>query len=341
MNISVVVTVRNEERSIDALLASLCAQTLAPDEIVITDGGSTDATPAIIRQWIARGAPIRLVCCPGTNIAAGRNRAISAAAGEIIACTDAGVRLDPHWLERIVAPFEDGADVSMGFFVADAQSTFERALGATTLPDVDEIKPDRFVPSSRSIAYRRRAWAAVGGYPEWLDYCEDVVFDLALRKAGFRFAWVPDAIAYFRPRSSVRAFFRQYYLYARGDGKANLWPRRHAVRYLTYLTAPLVLVTGFWYKPAWLALALGAGVYLNRPYRRLARAMVGGLSRPGLARAAEGTSLVRKGWSGGALRTFLVALVLIPFLRGVGDVAKMIGYPAGVWWRIRWGRSGA
>jgi glycosyltransferase involved in cell wall biosynthesis len=340
MNVSVVVTVRNEERSIDALLDSLLAQTRAPDEIVIADGGSTDATPAIIRRRIEKGAPIRLICCPGTNIAAGRNRAIDAATGEIIACTDAGVWLDSHWLERIIAPFQHGADVSMGFFVADARSTFECALGATTLPDVDEIDPDRFIPSSRSIAYCRRAWAAVGGYPEWLDYCEDVVFDLALRRAGFRFAWVPEAIAYFRPRSSVRAYIRQYYLYARGDGKANLWPRRHAIRYATYfLIAPLVLIAGFWYKPAWLALALGASVYLHRPYRRLARAMRRGSPRPGLEKAARGTSWRREGWSAGRARTLLAALVLIPFLRGVGDLAKMIGYPAGVWWRIRRGEK--
>ncbi len=340
MNVSVVVTVRNEERSIDALLDSLLAQTLTPDEIVIADGGSTDATPAIIRRRIEMGAPIRLICCPGTNIAAGRNRAIDTATGEIIACTDAGVWLDSHWLERIIAPFQHGADVSMGFFVADARSTFECALGATTLPDVDEIDPDRFIPSSRSIAYRRRAWAAVGGYPEWLDYCEDVVFDLALRRAGFRFAWAPEAIAYFRPRSSVRAYIRQYYLYARGDGKANLWPRRHAIRYATYfLIAPLVLIAGFWYKPAWLALALGASVYLNRPYRRLARAMRGGSPRPGLETAARGTSWRREGWCAGRARTLLAALILIPFLRGVGDLAKMIGYPAGVWWRIRRGEK--
>lgn len=305
MKVSVVVTVRNEERTIEDLLTTLLAQTLTPDEVVIADGGSTDRTPEIIRRWIENGAAVRLLSCPGANIAAGRNRAIEAATGEIIACTDAGVRLDPGWLACIVAPFEDGADVSMGFFVADPHSGFERALGATTLPSVDEVDPERFIPSSRSIAYRRQAWLAVGGYPEWLDYCEDVVFDLALRKAGFRFSWVPSAVVAFRPRTDVRAFFRQYYLYARGDGKANLWPRRHAIRYLTYLGAPLVFLAGFWYKPAWLGLCMGAGLYLYRPYRRL---VAGG----------EAT-----------------AWLLVPLLRVVGDLAKMLGYPVGVWWRIR------
>src|ERR1051326_5124056 len=54
---------------------------------------------------------------------------------------------------------------------------------------------------------------------------------------GCRFAFAPEAIAWFRPRPSLAAFFRQYYRYARGDGKADLWRARHTIRYATYLTA--------------------------------------------------------------------------------------------------------
>ena len=53
-------------------------------------------------------------------------------------------------------------------------------MGETVLPTVDEIKPDGFLPSSRSVAYTKTAWAAAGGYPEWIDYCEDLIFDLRL-----------------------------------------------------------------------------------------------------------------------------------------------------------------
>lgn len=312
MKVSVIVTVRNEAHSIDDLIRSLLVQSRPPDEIVISDGGSTDATPEVIESWVRRGAPIRLLRCPGANIAAGRNQAIAVASHEIIACTDAGTRLDPQWLAKIVAPLASGSDVAMGFFHAAPETAFERALGATTLPEADEIDPERFIPSSRSIAFTRQAWAQVKGYPEWLDYCEDVVFDLALRDAGLRFAWVPDAVVYYRPRTSVRAFFKQYYLYARGDGKADLWPRRHAIRYLTYILAPLAAILGFWYNQSWLASALGAAYYLYPPYRRLFRGLDG-------VPPAERVS----------------AVALVPFLRLIGDVAKMIGYPVGIRWRIR------
>ena len=49
----------------------------------------------------------------------------------------------------------------------------------------------------------------------------------------------PTAIAHFRPRSSLRAFFKQYYRYSRGDGKADLWRKRHAIRYGAYAVGGL------------------------------------------------------------------------------------------------------
>ncbi len=61
MKVSVIVPVRDEENSIRELLDSLLAQTRPPDEIVITDGGSVDATPQIIEEYIRKGAPVRLM----------------------------------------------------------------------------------------------------------------------------------------------------------------------------------------------------------------------------------------------------------------------------------------
>jgi glycosyltransferase involved in cell wall biosynthesis len=312
--VSVVATVLNEEGSIDALLHSLLAQTRPPDEIVIADGGSRDGTVSAIRAAQETGAPIRLIELPGANISAGRNAAISAASGDIIACTDAGVRLEPTWLEEIIAPLcgQDSVkvDVVSGFFKADPRTIFEVAMGATVLPDVSNINPERFLPSSRSVAFRKSAWRMVGGYPEWLDYCEDVVFDLALREAGCHFVFRSSALVHFRPRSSIRSFFRQYFLYARGDGKANLWPRRHLIRYGTYALAPVALLLGLWYKGFWFMFGTGAILYLRQPYRRLWPSIRG---RP--------------------LIDCLAAIGYVPLIRLVGDVAKMTGYPVGLRWR--------
>jgi glycosyltransferase involved in cell wall biosynthesis len=319
---AIIATVLNEGESIRELMDSLAAQTQLPDEIVIVDGGSTDDTADLIRQYADR-LPVRVIVQPGANISAGRNTAIRETDADIIAITDAGVRLDPAWFARITAPLlaDESCEVSCGFFVPDVANAFEAALAATTLPLADEIDPATFLPSSRSVAVRKSAWARVGGYPEWLDYCEDLIFDLRLKASGPPFAFVPDAIAHFRPRRSARAYFRQYYLYARGDGKADLWRKRHAARYLTYLAVlPAGLALALAVHPAFLlGLAAGGVVYIRAPLRRLPRVL----------HALEATSSKRLSPARRA-----GAWLRIPALRALGDIAKMLGYPAGWRWRL-------
>ena len=249
----------------------------------------------------------------------GMTRQIAAARGDIIVATDAGVTLAPDWLQCITEPLlhDTSVQVVSGFFEADPHTVFEAAMGATVLPLRDEINPATFLPSSRSVAFRKTAWEAVGGYPEWLDYCEDLIFDLRLKQRFALFGFAPDAVAHFRPRGSLSSYFRQYYQYARGDGKANLWRKRHAIRYLTYLVAiPFIALLGAWIHPLlWLLYLPAAAVYLYQPYRRL----------PIVLRRLPSISLFDR----------LYAIALVPVIRMVGDVAKMIGYPVGWHWRLR------
>lgn len=320
LSVTVITTVKNEQATIIPLLESLATQTRLPDEVVIVDGGSTDDTVARIRAF-ARSSPmpVRLLVRPGCNISQGRNAAIKAAHGPVIASTDAGVRLSPDWLAQLTAPFEDGHPpaVVSGWFTPDPQTAFEMAMGATVLPTLSEIDPKKFLPSSRSVAFLKEAWEKVRGYPEWLDYCEDLIFDFRLRDLYGPFPFVPEAVVHFRPRGSLRAFWRQYFNYARGDGKADLWRKRHLIRYATYLLAAGLLVAGLLYSP-WLLIPLlpGAALYLWTPYRRLLS------SRP-LSHAS-----------------LLEAILWVPIIRLVGDLAKMAGYPIGLIWRWKHRKRG-
>ncbi|PJF27145.1 MAG: glycosyl transferase family 2, partial [Phototrophicales bacterium] len=116
--------------------------------------------------------------------------------------------------------------------------------------------------------------------------------------------------------------FKQYYLYARGDGKADLWRKRHVIRYLTYCAAlPVILTATFALHPLFALVGLISGaVYVSAPIRRLP---------PNLRWLRETGMQVSPA-------AFLYALALIPFLRAVGDIAKMIGYPVGWRWRLRY-----
>jgi glycosyltransferase involved in cell wall biosynthesis len=311
--VSVILTVLNEGESVRGVLESLCVQTRCPDEVVIADGGSRDQTLATLREYVSR-LPLKIVSAPDSNIAQGRNAAIRAAKGDILAVTDAGVRCHPNWLERLAAPFADpGVMAAAGFFRSAPRTVLEAAMGATVLPEARDVNPGTYLPSSRSAAFRREAWEAAGGYPEWLDYSEDVVFDLALRRKFGPFTFVPEALVDFRPRGSLGALARQYFHYARGDGKAGLFPRQHAVRYFAYLVvAPLLAHSALTVSPWLWLVGLAAGLaYLRLPIRRLWPSL------PALSAADQAK-----------------ALLYLPLVRLIGDLAKMAGYPPGVLWRI-------
>jgi GT2 family glycosyltransferase len=310
--VAVVATVLNERESLDAWLDGLATQIQRPDEIVIVDGGSHDGTWERLQVWAER-MPLVLLRAEGATISCGRNLAIARTTCDIIAVTDAGTRAGSDWLAELCKPFaSDAVDVVAGFFVPRLTSRWERALAATTLPDVTEVDPKTFLPSSRSVAFRRTWFEAGVCYPEWLDYCEDVVWDLSLRRAGARVVFAPAAAVEFRVRPTLLAFARQYFFYARGDGKAGLFARRHAIRYTAYGVLLVGVLRG---RPVELSVLAAAGLAYIAPAARRLR------------------------WRDRVARRHVVEmLLLVPLvaaLRAAGDAAKMAGYPCGLWWRWR------
>lgn len=232
--VAAIATVYNEEASIAALLTSLIGQSRAPDEIIITDAGSTDQTRAIIEEFIAGGLPARLIVAPGANRARGRNLAVEQASSEIIASIDGGCQAHGEWLARLVAPFEgdDPPDVVGGYYQPDAVGLLQQAIAAATVPGVEEVSAAAFLPSSRSVAFTRAAWERVGGYPEEVAFAEDTAFGLRLRRAGCRFAFAPAALVRWRMTGSLRGVFRQFRQYARSDGELGHWFGHYRKAYL-------------------------------------------------------------------------------------------------------------
>jgi glycosyltransferase involved in cell wall biosynthesis len=227
MKVSLICTVLNEEDSIGVLIDSLLSQTRPADEIVIIDGGSRDQTLQVARSFVPDPALVRLHAAKSANIAQGRNTAIKMARHDIIASIDGGCRADSDWLRNLIEPFEEDAtvDVVAGYWLPEPKTAFEECLGELIYPRMETLDETQFLPSARSIAFRRECWQAVGGYPEWLYTGEDSLFDLRLRDAGYRFALAENAIVYWRPRATWQELFKQYYLYARGAAEAKIVSR--------------------------------------------------------------------------------------------------------------------
>lgn len=314
-NVSVISTIKNEKDSLQDFVRSIFEQTLIPDEVVIVDGGSTDGTLKVL-EWLSDiyKEKLRYFVKPGYNISKGRNFAIKKAKYSVIASVDGGATLQSDWLKELVSPLLDNPkiDVVSGFFIPEVHNTFEKYLAAVTIPVEEELQDEKFLPSSRSIAFRKRAWEDVKGYPEWLPICEDLIFDIKLKNKNYNFAVNTKALSSWRPRESVNKFFKQYYLYARGDGHAKLFLRRHLIRYTTYATLFLLLTISYQESIVWLVpVIIGGMIYVLKFYNRFFRHF------------PKEDALVNLG-----------SYIYIPFLVLVGDLAKMIGYPVGVWQRI-------
>ena len=172
MRVSLITTVRNEGESILAFLDSIAGQSKKPDEVVVVDGGSVDKTVDIIKSF--GHLDIKLIE-QKSNIARGRNIAIENAKYEIIAVTDAGCILRNDWLERITG-FDVQTDVIVGSYKPFVRSVFDACQYSIMGLFKSGKDLGSFVISSRSLAFRKHVWREIGGYPEWLDFSEDMYF---------------------------------------------------------------------------------------------------------------------------------------------------------------------
>ena len=267
--VTVIATVWNEVATVGFLLDSLLGGTRVPDEIVISDGGSTDGTWEKLRERSGREPRLRAIQANG-NRSVGRNAAVRAASHHVIACTDAGVEVDSSWLERLTAPFEadPSVDVVSGFYQPAGRTPFERAAGVVSAPALREIDLSRFLPSTRSIAFRRAAFDRAGGFDESLAHNEDTPFALAMKHAGCRFAFASDAIVRWHPRSNLRAFMHQHRRFGTGDGESRVQGWFYSRLAAKYAMGLVLLLAGFAWPPFWGLLAAAAALFWVQQARR-------------------------------------------------------------------------
>jgi glycosyltransferase involved in cell wall biosynthesis len=299
--VTLITTVKNEKESIDVFLQSIARQTRPPDAIIITDGGSTDGTVDRIRAY--RDQSVLLLEKP-CNISAGRNLAIAHAKDGIIAISDCGCVLQRDWLEKITA-FDVQTDLIAGNYRPIIETFFDKCQYSVHGLYKSGNDINSFNISSRSIAFRRKVWEEVGGYPEWLDHSEDRYFHERILRSGYRARFAKDAVVEWRQRPRLAAVFRQFHLYTRGNGIAHMSSGKHLLRFATYGAGFALMALSTWH--AWLLLPLLAGfaVYGAAPlsnFRRL-----------------------------NGRRLTLTALVCVPMLLVFVDLAKMSGYLRGLW----------
>lgn len=259
MKISVVIPVRNEERTIGTLLDVLLAQSLPPDEIVITDGGSTDSTAVIIQEYINRDAPVKLIRTTRALPGRGRNLAAARAQNEWLAFTDAGIKPIRDWLEQLAAraDADPTVDVVYGSYEPRVDTFFKECAAISYVSPPAER--EGVLMRSQSIAsalMRRVAWEAVGGFPEHLRSAEDLLFMQRVEQANLKIAYAPRALVQWQLQPNFRGTFKRFTIYARNNLRAGLWKDWQRPILGRYLAILLLFLPALALGPWWLAVPL-------------------------------------------------------------------------------------
>ena len=269
--LTLVLTVQNSATELPDLLASIGRMRLLPSEVSVTDLGSTDGTVEVLRAWAAPcGVPVRVISAPGASTSVGRNLAIEAASFEHVAVTHGAVCLHPEWLARMWDALSEENDVIAGKIQPVGSTLLQRTIGRVQTPAPDEMESASMLPSSRSIAFSKSQWDAVGGYPEWLRHGQDEAFSRALRSAGATFRFVPGAMLSWNPRQSLVGYVSSCFRVSRAEAEAGFISNGLAARLAAYLglaaflACPRSTVLRYAATAAWI---VHAGPYLRRVWR--------------------------------------------------------------------------
>lgn len=312
--LSVIITVKNERGSINVLLDSLESQTAMPKEIIFVDGGSTDGTAEIIKKRMKKNKRIKLIIARGTSIAAGRNIGISNSVSGIIAMTDAGCVIDKNWLINITKPFSIRPEIGIvtGSYRMTGKSLLQEAVKAYLGTPFKLATSSNFLPSARSIAFRKSIWEKVGGFSEDLELAgEDTLFNYQAKKKGIKFYFAKKAVVDWEIPSGLGEIFKKLYFYAKGDAQTGIWwhPEKklttHNIKimaiYLRYLAGAALLFLSltnsiFFEILIFLFFSYFAWAILKNYYK------------------VEKKS----------------AIILLPFIQIISDISVMLGFASGI-----------
>lgn len=243
-SVAVVVTTLNEEATIEPLLNCLQKQTHKPQQVIVVDGGSSDATLKILKNFQSshKKFPLQVIVAKG-NRSLGRNEGIANVKVPWVAITDAGCCPESGWLEELVSEQQRSkAEVIAGYYKAYPQTNFERAMVPYALVMPERVDEDNFLPATRSMLIAKQTWLKAGKFDERLPDNEDYAFAKKLQKQEIKMSFAKNAVVVWQPRATLRDFTKMIFRFARGDMEAGIVRPKVLLIFLRYLVVLWIFV---------------------------------------------------------------------------------------------------
>jgi GT2 family glycosyltransferase len=181
--------VYNAQRYLAEAIGSVLAQSLPDWELLLIDDGSTDAGPAIARDFAARDGRIVLLASPldRRGAAVARNTGIAAARGDYVSFLDADDLYEPGKLAAHVAALDADPDAAWlygatrWFYEGNGKRDYRERLGvrldrqyaAPTILNRIILEERGDIPCTCGVMIRREVLNTVGGFEECFALYED------------------------------------------------------------------------------------------------------------------------------------------------------------------------
>ena len=282
--VSVVIPALNEEKNIGALLDSLAAQSKPPDEVIVVDAGSKDATREEARARAQAFPRFQIVELSAAFPGEARNEGAAVASREWILFIDCGMQMEPDCVATLTRQAEDsGAAAVFGRIVPKTAGLFTECAAAAYLPPLSLRGQLVLRPTVPMLLIRRETFARMKGFPEHLRSAEDLVFLEELEALGVLTSFAPTAVAHWQLAPNIRATFRRFRTYSLSNIRAGLvrqWHLRIWIYYGLILSASTlaIFLTGKLWIPA-LAIAMLLSVRSVKALWQHRENLTGGLIR--------------------------------------------------------------
>jgi glycosyltransferase involved in cell wall biosynthesis len=269
--ISVLVVVRNEERSVSRTLQSILNQDITKNlyEIIVLDGISTDDTRAVV-QDVLKDSPVpwRLLDNPGKYLASGWNMGIEAANGQYVVRIDAHAEIPKNFLRMNLEVMKEVGAGCVGGPMETRGQGFWGKMIAGVLSSIFGVghsfrTVERYEGYTDTVAYgmyKRELLLKIGRFNENMIRNQDWEMHRRLFQMG---EWI-----YFDPRirSTYYCVDRPFCFikksFANGYWVAAI-PTKAAIRHL----APFFFITSIMVLAYLCSIRSGSTWYIYRPLR--------------------------------------------------------------------------
>jgi glycosyltransferase involved in cell wall biosynthesis len=221
--ISIVIPCFNESAYIEACVSALLAGTFANIEILVVDGGSTDASPEIIRRFMSVDKRVKLLSNLLRITPVSLNIGIQASQGEFVAILGAHSMPAVDWvasnlecLKRHPEAIAVGGTlntISIGLWGKAIGTAMSSPFGVGNAKF--RVGGTKEEPTDTVVfgCYRRKAFEKYGLFDEALATNQDDEYNLRLIHFGEKLIFSPDIRCAYYSRSTLRKVINQYWRY--------------------------------------------------------------------------------------------------------------------------------